>query len=97
MMPQVKPIRIAKIKENYLQISKTLEGRNSTTFHPLSELLSTRIQDRDPITQLPYLLLAQLAVEVLAGTISHSRESIWWPHQDLNLGPTGYEPAALTN
>ena len=21
----------------------------------------------------------------------------WWAHQDLNLGPTGYEPVALTN
>ncbi len=21
----------------------------------------------------------------------------WWAHQDSNLGPTGYEPAALTN
>jgi hypothetical protein len=23
--------------------------------------------------------------------------SLWWAHQDLNLGPTGYEPAALTD
>ena len=21
----------------------------------------------------------------------------WWAHQDSNLGPTGYEPVALTN
>ena len=21
----------------------------------------------------------------------------WWAHQDLNLGPLGYEPIALTN
>ena len=28
---------------------------------------------------------------------SLSLRSSEWPHQDLNLGPTGYEPAALTN
>jgi len=22
---------------------------------------------------------------------------LWWAHQDSNLGPSGYEPAALTN
>jgi hypothetical protein len=22
---------------------------------------------------------------------------LWWAHQDSNLGPSGYEPVALTN
>ena len=26
-----------------------------------------------------------------------SKVSVWWAHQDSNLGPTGYEPVALTN
>ena len=26
-----------------------------------------------------------------------ANEANWWAHQDLNLGPCGYEPRALTN
>ncbi len=31
---------------------------------------------------------------------SHTKlrnSQVWWAHQDLNLGPFGYEPTALTN
>jgi hypothetical protein len=28
---------------------------------------------------------------------SNSGEEVWWAHQDLNLEPTDYESAALTN
>ena len=31
------------------------------------------------------------------GVVERPSVSIWWAHQDLNLGPTGYEPVALTN
>ena len=31
------------------------------------------------------------------GEVPQSQQDGWWAHQDLNLGPTDYESAALTN
>ena len=52
-------------------------------------LLSNRLL-KDGTIQYSYVKPFDVLVELTRG-------QVWWAHPDLNGGPAGYEPAALTN
>ena len=57
----------------------------------------SRTYDVSYVTDLQSAVFANWTYSPIFWQIIHTYQSNWWNIKDLNLGPTGYEPVALTN
>ena len=73
-------------------VSETWQGQKES--NPRHAVLETAAL---PAELYPYMVGLPFGRAAIVTDMASHADRLWWAFRDLNPGPTGYEPAALTN
>lgn len=84
------------IEGNELEKNQIDQTKFTDILYTLKEDFSVNFVEHITQCNLLFFSFLRSLITFIFSTFLRER-SDWWAHKDLNLGPIGYEPSALTN